>query len=186
MVRGIPGKLAQGADKTLVGALRTLLGKWRSMGNFYVFDQHNHLLRRDEALEVHPRLVVVSGENLGVGAVPEYATSKREKFMHKSSLARQLNFNRALAQTADTASLSVLVVLFSTAHSILHGHELDKGIHGLGRGSIHDDVNGLLTIVQHSTVAADESHNLGTFGRKRYLGRLVQAKLRHVVEDLHF
>jgi hypothetical protein len=174
--QSIPRKLAQGADETLIRALGTLFGKGRSMRNFYVFDKHNHLLRGDKTLEVHPRLVVVGGEDLWVGAVPEYATSKREKFLHKSGLARQLNLNRTFAETADTAGQDVLVVLFGTAHGILHSHEFDKGVHGLGRGSVHDDVDWLLTIVQHSTVAANEGNNLGAFSRKWYLGKLERDK----------
>src|SRR6478735_7582233 len=135
------------------------------MGNFYMFDKHHHLLGRDEALEVNPRLVVVSGQDLRVRAIPENATSKREELLHKSSLARQLDLNRSFTQTADTANLSILVVLLGTTHSILHCHKLHKGIHGLGRCSVHDDVYGLVTIVQHPAITANEGNNFGTFGR---------------------
>jgi hypothetical protein len=187
-----PRKLSQGTDEALIGALGALFGERRlrngvnntakiwatgltySMGDLYMLDKHDHFLGRDEPFEVCPGLNRIVGKNLGRCPVPKHTTSKREKVLHKSGLTRQLNLNRALSKTTNAAKLDILMVLLGAAHSVLHWNKLYKGIHGLGGGPIHDDVDGFFNIAQHSAVAANERHNLRSFGRKRDLEELEQ------------
>lgn len=134
-----------------------------------MLDQHNHFLAGNETLEVAPRLASARRQNVGSCSIPENATSERVELSHQSGLARKLDFDRTITKTADTSDLSKLVVALSTADRVLHGLELDKCVHGLGRGAVHDDVHRLVGIIEHLAIAADESNDLCTLGRERNL-----------------
>lgn len=151
--------------------------KTYSVRNLDMLDQHHHFLARNETLEVAPRLTRARRQDVGSGTIPENATSKRVQLSHESGLAGQLNLDGTITKTADTPGLRKLVVTLSTADRVLHGLELNKCVHGLGRGAVHDDVHRLVGIIEHLAIAADESHDLCTLGRERNLQRLALLRI---------
>ena len=149
--------------------------KTYSVRNLDMLDQHHHFLAGNETLEVAPGLTSTRRQDVRSGTIPENATSERVELSHESGLARQLDFDRTITKTADTSGLSKLVVALSTADCVLHGLELDKCVHGLGRGAVHDDVHRLVGIIEHLAIAADESHDLCTLGREWNLRQLASS-----------
>lgn len=140
-----------------------------------MLDQHNHFLARNETLEVAPRLTSARRQDVRSGTIPEDATSERVELSHESGLAGKLDLDGTITKTTDTSSLSEQVVTLSTADRVLHGLELDKCVHGLGRGAVHDDVHRFVGIIEHLAIAADESHDLCTLGREGNLRQLASS-----------
>lgn len=103
--------------------------------------------------------------------MPLDPTSKREKVLHQGSLTGKLDFHRAISKTAQAAAGDGLLVLLNSGDSRLHAHKLNIRIVGLASNTFHNDVNGLLIIVQHLGVTSKEGDNLRALCRKWNLTR---------------
>lgn len=142
------------------------MGQTYAVRHLDVLDEHGHLLVRDKTLEVLPRLLSVVRKHLRVASVPEDTARGREQVLHESRLARELNLDGALSDASNSAATEVLLMLFNGLGGILQSVELDVSISGLASDTLHDDVNGLLSIVEDAGVAAENSNDLGTVGHK--------------------
>lgn len=136
-----------------------------------MLDKKRHLLLSNKALESLPWLAGHGFLDDGLGVVPPDTSSKREQVLHESGLARKENFDRTLAKAGGAALLNVVAMTLNGAHCVLGGDELHVTILSLGGNTLHDDVNGLLVVVQNLGVAAQESDDLGTASTKRNLKR---------------
>ena len=134
-----------------------------------MLDKHNHLLLRDETLEILPRLCLLEGFELWSGAVPEDSNSYWKKVSHEMTLAGKLNFHGPVTEATRPSITYVDMVSFHSPHGVLKSAKLDIGIHGLAGHSLHDDVDRFISIVEDTRVAPKERHDLCTLGSKRNL-----------------
>lgn len=139
------------------------------MGRIDVLDHHEHLFLRDEASEVVEGALVAGGLDQGIAAIPDHVLSQGEKFVHQGGLARQLHLNVAFAETRRLLVLMQMIEALHDSGGILHGQELDVCIVRLGRGTVHDDVNRLIHIIQKFGVLSKESDDLAALRVERDL-----------------
>lgn len=123
--------------------------------------QAKHLLSANEALEAVPvPLGVVIGHDVRHGATPLDTLGLRKQSLHQGCLAGQLVAKRVLAKTrGTTVSLGPIESLDGIDSGVLV-QELDIGLAGSGVDALHDDVDGLLVIVQDPGVAAHDGQDL--------------------------
>lgn len=130
---------------------------------------HRHLLLVDEALEVVPWFVELMFHDMRRRAVPQDTPGMREQIGHKRTLAGQLDFDGAVSETGEPASIVGCVVLLDDLDSLIQIEELDISIVGPARNAFHNDMNRLLVVVQDFGVASQESDDLGTRRGERNL-----------------
>lgn len=118
------------------------------MGDLDVLHEHDHLLGRDEALEAGPWLIGLQRLNLGGDAFPDDTSCNGEQVLHQVGLTRELQVYGTVSQARRAAGKLVLSMLLNSTHGILESHKLDVGVHGLAGDLFHDDVNGLLGVIQ--------------------------------------
>ena len=140
-----------------------------SMRDLDMLHEHDHLLGRNEALEILPRLTSIEGHKLRLGTIPEDPTGKGKQVLFETSLARYLNLDRTITKAIDTTSNSVLVVPLGGLHGLIERLKLNISVHRLASGTIHYDVDWLISVVEDLGVAAKEGNDLGAFGGKRDL-----------------
>lgn len=128
--------------------------------------QAKHLLFANKALEALPaELGVVIGQDFWDGASPTNTPGLREQSLHQDCLAGQLVAKRVLAKTRGaTVSLGPIESLDGIDSGVLV-QELDIRLAGGGVDAFHDNMDGLLVIVQDPGVAAHDGQNLATTGR---------------------
>ena len=140
--------------------------KTYAVRNLNMLDEHGHFLLRNKTLEVLPWLIGVHGLELGGHTIPFDTTSDGEQVRHQSSLAGNLNLDRAVAETANAAIGQVEAVTLNSPHGIVEGLKLDKGIHRLACDPLHDNVNGLFLIAKNLSRTAKKSDNFRALGRE--------------------
>lgn len=192
MLRFVPREFLDRADEALVRALGAFLGKGRlirvskasmeigtrayAMRNLHVLDKHNHLLLRDETLEVLPRLLDIVGLEFRVGSIPKDTAGKRIEILHELALAGQLNIDGAITETAGPAFGKVGAVALNGTHGVVQGDKFDVSVHGLASDAVHDDMDWLIGVVQDFGVAAEEGDDLCALRRKRDLWHACEHK----------
>lgn len=105
----------------------------------------------------------------GSRAFPTDTVRMGEQVLHQGCLAGQLKFDRTITKTVLAATGNGFVMLLNSVYCILHAHELDIAIIGFAGNAFHDDMNGLLAVVQDARVASKKGNNLSTPSRKRNL-----------------
>lgn len=148
-----------------------------SMRHLDVFDQHNHLLLGDEALEVVPRAGGIERHNLGGDTIPKDAASDWEEIPHEVGLRGYLHFDGTIAQATESAGDDIGSVSLDRPHRIFKRHKFDVGVHGLARHLIHDDVHTFVCVVQDLGIAAEESNHFGASRGKRNLCSKIRKEL---------
>lgn len=139
------------------------------VGGITDLDQTNHFLVSDESLEAAPWLSGVILEDDGARALPTDTVSVGKQVFHQGSLAGQLKLDRTITQAVLATAGDDFVVLLDSLDGVLHSHKLNVAVIGLAGNAFHDDVNGLLAVVQDARVATEESDNLCTAGSERNL-----------------
>lgn len=140
-----------------------------TLRNLNMLDKHSHLLLGDKALEAVPRLGGVILEDDGLGAIPTDTIGERKQVFHQSRLAGQFKFDRSIAKTRKAAVGEALLVSLNGTDGSLHAHKLHVRIIRLARNTFHNDVNGLLAVVENLGVTAKKSENLSALGSERNL-----------------
>lgn len=142
--------------------------------------QAKHLLFANEALEAVPvPLGVLIGHDVRDGANPVDTLGLRKQSLHQGCLAGQLVTKRVLAKTRGTTVSLGPIESLDGIDSGVFVQELDIGLTGGGVDTLHDDVDGLLVIVQDPGVAAHDGQNLTATGG---LGDLIMKKDQ---QDMH-
>lgn len=122
-----------------------------------MLDKHNHLFLRDEALEVGPGLFLIDGLELGCGSILEDANRQRKQVSHQMALAGQLDLYGAITEATRSSLTHVHVVPLHGPHGIFKSAKLDIGVHSLASHPFHDDMNRLVSVIEDTRVAPQES-----------------------------
>lgn len=144
-----------------------------------MLDKHRHFFLRDEPLEILPWLTLVDRLELGHSSIPENTNRNGKKILHQTGLTRKFNLDGSVTEAAQAAAADVYVMFLHGAHGVLERLELNIRIHRLACDSLHDDVDGLIHIVEDLGVSSQEGDDLGSFGGEWNLkNMLVVTKLR--------
>lgn len=100
----------------------------------------------------------------GARALPTDTIGMGEQIFHQGRLARQLDLDWTITEATLAAGGNGSVVSLDSVDSVLHTHEFDITIVRLTSDALHDDVDGLLAVIQDTRVATKEGNDLRTLG----------------------
>jgi hypothetical protein len=168
--------LQQRADKTLKWTLGTFLGEWRlclsaaamryckrtssthTLRGFNVLYQHNQLLLADETLEARVvRVIQVCGDDERSRAMPFDVLCLRKEILHQLLLAREFNFNMALAQSTTSTSSAIGLEAVDSVDSLIEIDKLDVAVESFACDTLHDNVDWLIILlIDYASIATKE------------------------------
>lgn len=110
--------------------------------------KHHHLLLGEETLEVLPWVLGIR-HDVRVGTDPFDAMSRGgEQGKHQAFLRGQLDIDDAITETPNSAVLRALLESLDELDGCVEARNLAERILSLASDSVHDDVDGLLTVVE--------------------------------------
>lgn len=122
--------------------------------------EHDHLFFGEEALEILPR-VCRTGYDLRIRAYPRHAiNSAREQSEHQIGLRGQLDVDNATAKTSGASVLSASFEPVDELNGCVEAGELTVRILRLASDTVHDDVDGLVAVVEDLRRLAQEGDDL--------------------------
>lgn len=132
--------------------------------------KHHHFLFCEETLEVLPR---VRGVRYGVrvSADPFHAVSGGgEQGKHQACLRRQLDIDDTITETSNSAVLRALLESLDELNSRVEARKLAVRILSLAGDSVHDDMDGLMAVVEDLRRPTQEGDDLAARRLIRDLG----------------
>jgi len=90
-------------------------------------------------------------------------------------LGRKFDVNFAIPNLGGTSCLAVFFVALNSFGGSIEGLKLDIGVHCLASQSVHDDVDGLVPVLNEATVATQEGIDLIASGVEWNLGSVRRA-----------